>query len=271
MVFYLVPESSRQDISWLRWFLVALVPMGVIFGSFYLLVLALYRPRVTRPPDRAAAEMQRDLLGPMTSSETICAVVLVMLGIGFAGKDLHSIPVAWVAVSALVVLVVTGQTTASSFAKGIPWPVMFYTAVLLGFGAIFRELHIDAWLGTWADRVPEWLFRNPYGFVSVFGATAWILAFVLSLRVLAPVLALIAMPIALAADFNIMVPLLVILIAGNHAFLPALDEQYLNFYFAVDGEMFTQQQVRRTLQTAAVLRLAVVVAAVPYFQFLGLM
>jgi CRP-like cAMP-binding protein len=93
----LLPEAARNQITWWKWFFVALPPFVVIGSVTYLSLLFLFKPHRVGRVNLDAVRLQQALLGPVTRNEIWSAVVLVVLIAGFASRPYHGIAPAWLA------------------------------------------------------------------------------------------------------------------------------------------------------------------------------
>jgi hypothetical protein len=101
--------------------------------------------------------------------------------------------------------------------------------------------------------------------------SAILLHFLMPLASASPIIALVAMPLAIDAGYSPLVPALVCLIAGDHAALPYTNSGYLTLQVASGGDLFSETQARPYRLLGPLLRRIAVLASVPYWQSLGLL
>jgi len=267
----LLPAAAKVQITWWRWFFIALPPFIVIGVVMYLFLLFRFKPHRTGRVNLDTVQLQRTLLGPLTRNEVWSAAVLVILIVGFASLPYHGIAPAWLALAAFLFLFALGTLDQSAFEGGGTLGLLIYSGVILSFGNMFTTLHIDAWLTSLVQSGMPAMVRNPYGFVLTISVLAFVLHFFVPWMTASTIIALVAMPIAEGLGFHPFIPVLVALIAGDHTILPYVNSGYAIVYFASEGELFTHEQARWPLVLEGLLRPVALLLSVPAWQLMGLM
>jgi CRP-like cAMP-binding protein/di/tricarboxylate transporter len=267
----LLPAAAKAEITWWRWFFVALPPFVVIGVVMYLVLLFLFKPHKTGRVNLEAVRLQQALLGPLTRNEIWSAVVLVLLIVGFATLPYHGIAPAWLALASFLFLFALGALDQSAFQGGGTLGLLIYCGVILSLGNVFTTLHIDTWLTAMVQSGMPAMVRNPYGFVVTISLIAFVLHFFVPWMTASTIIALVAMPIAEGLGFHPFIPVLVALIAGDHTILPYVNSGYAIVYFASEGELFTHDQARWPLVIESLLRPVALLLSVPVWQLMGLM
>jgi CRP-like cAMP-binding protein len=267
----LLPPAARSQITWWRWFFVALPPFVVIGTATYLSLLFLFKPHREGRVNLDAVRLQQALLGPLTRHEIWSAVVLVALIAGFATRPYHGIAPAWLALGAFLLLFTLGALDQSAFQGGGTLGLLVYAGVILSLGNVFTTLHIDAWLTSLVQGGLPAMVKNPYGFVLTISILAFLMHFFVPWMTASTIIALVAMPIAEGLGFHPFIPVIVALIAGDHTIVPYVNSGYAIIYFASEGDLFTHAQARVPLVLEGGYRLAALLLSVPVWQFMGLM
>ena len=267
----LLPGAAKAQITWWRWFFIALPPFVVIGVVMYLVLLFLFKPHKTGRVNLEAVRLQQALLGPLTRSEIWSAVVLLLLIVGFATLPYHGIAPAWLSLISFLLLFALGVLDQSAFQGGGTLGLLIYCGVILSLGNVFTALHIDAWLTSVVQTSMPAMVKNPYGFVLTIAIIAFVLHFFVPWMTVSTIIALVAMPIAEALGFHPFIPVLVALIAGDHTILPYVNSGYAIVYFASEGELFTHEQARWPLVIESLLRPVALFLSVPVWQLMGLM
>ena len=267
----LLPAAAKSQITWWRWFFIALPPFAVIGVPTYLSLLFLFKPHREGRVDLDVVRLQQALLGPLTRNEIWSAVVLVILIAGFASRPYHGIAPAWLALAAFLLLFALGTLDQSALQSGGTLGLLVYAGVILSLGQVFTTLRIDAWLTSLVESGMPAMVRNPYGFVLTVSLIAFVLHFFVPWMTASTIIALVAMPIAEGLGFHPFIPVLVALIAGDHTILPYVNSGYAIVYFAGEGELFTHVQARWPLVIEGLLRPTALLLSVPVWQLMGLM
>lgn len=267
----LLPGAAKAQITWWRWFFIALPPFVVIGVVMYLVLLFLFKPHKTGRVNLEAVRVQQALLGPLTGSEIWSAAVLLLLIVGFATLPYHGIAPAWLSLISFLLLFALGVLDQSAFQGGGTLGLLIYCGVILSLGNVFTALHIDAWLTSVVQTSMPAMVKNPYGFVLTIAIVAFVLHFFVPWMTASTIVALVAMPVAEALGFHPFIPVLVALIAGDHTILPYVNSGYAIVYFASEGELFTHEQARWPLVIESLLRPVALLLSVPVWQLMGLM
>ncbi len=267
----LLPAAAKIQITWWRWFFIALPPFVIIGVVTYLSLLFRFKPHRTGRVNLDAVRLQQALLGPLTRNEVWSAVVLVLLIVGFASRPYHGIAPAWLALAAFLFLFTLGALDQSAFQGGGTLGLLVYAGVILSLGNVFTTLHIDTWLTSLVQSGMPAMVKNPYGFVLTISIIAFVLHFFVPWMTASTIIALVAMPIAEGLGFHPFIPVLVALIAGDHTILPYVNSGYAIVYFASEGDLFTHAQARWPLVLEGLLRPVALLLSVPVWHLMGLM
>jgi CRP-like cAMP-binding protein/di/tricarboxylate transporter len=267
----LLPVAARADITWWKWFLVALPPFAMIFALTYATLLLLFKPHRAARVNLKAVRVQQELLGRLTRAEIWSAVALAGLIVGFATRQYHGIAPAWLAVGVFLMLFMVGVLDQNALQSGGGLGLLVYFGLLLSLGNIFAALRIDEWLTGMVRGGMPGLVANPYGFVLVVAAIAFGLHFFVPSMTASILLALVTMPIAEGLGFHPFIAVLVVLIAGNHTVVPYVTPGYLMLYFASEGELFTHAQARLPLALESFYRWLALLVSVPVWRLAGLL
>jgi DASS family divalent anion:Na+ symporter len=266
----LMPVEAQRQFTWGFWFVAALGPYLVLGQLAFWTLFLILRPPVRPPLDREVIRLQRRLLGQPRRAEVISVALLFLLIAGFIGARFVRVETVWVATLVFIAAFATGVLDTGRFQRGVNWGLMLYFGVLLGLEGIFKVLHIDAWLTTLMSSALTDHVHGPYLFVLILGVTAFLIHFIVPWSTASPILALISIPLAATLGISPFVPIMVIMLAGDHNFLPYVNVAYLTMYYATEGELFTHEQARPFLWLESLYRIIALMASVPYWKALGL-
>jgi CRP-like cAMP-binding protein/di/tricarboxylate transporter len=225
----LLPPVAKAQITWWKWFFVALPPWVFLLGAMYAYLQVTFQPHKQARVNLTSVHTQRQLLGPLTRNEIWSAVGLVILTIGFATRAYHGIAPAWLAVALFLVLFVVGAIDASSVQGGGALGLLIYAGVTLSLSDAFAAQGVDAWLsGVVRSGMPGFV-TNPYGFIFVVAAISFVLHFFVPWMTASTILALVTMPLAEGLGFHPVIPVIVILFAGDHTIVPYVNTSYAMF------------------------------------------
>ncbi|MEO8509059.1 MAG: SLC13 family permease [Betaproteobacteria bacterium] len=269
LVHGLLPPELRREFDFGGWFAAALPLHAVLFVTSLWAVFWLYRvdDAGLHGGDRLA--LQRAVLGPMRRTEKLCLAVMVGLIAGFLTEPWHGIHGAWIGVAALVVLATGGALDTTMLRTGVNWPFLVFFGVITSLATVFQALQVDAWLAASLAGPIGAVGANSLVFCIALAIVGFALSFVIRWQAAAPLLTLIALPLAGAAHVNPFVVALICLVATQVWFLPYQSTVYLAFYHG-SGELFTHRAARALAWLWGPLVLLAIAAAWPVWRMMGL-
>jgi anion transporter len=269
LVHGILPPEMRAQFDFTGWFIAALPLHLVLFVLALAAIVAFYRPAAPAADVGDRLALQRAVLGPVRRDERLCLIVLAALITGFLTEPLHGVNGAWIGVAALVVLAMGGGVDATMLRSGVNWPFLVFFGAITSLATVFASLGIDAWLARILSGPIAALSGESLVFCLALAVSGFALSFIVRWQAAAPLLTLVALPAASAAQVH---PFLVglISIVSTHAwFLPYQSTVYLALYHG-SGELFTHAGARRLAFLWGVLVLISIAAALPVWRAMGL-
>jgi di/tricarboxylate transporter len=265
----LLPDPARAEFGFTGWFLAALPLHVVLFVTSMLAVVSLYRPAEALADSTHRLALQHEVLGPIRRDELWCLGVLIALIAGFLTEPLHGVHGAWIGVGALGVLAAARRLDANMLRTGVNWNFLVFFGVITSLATVFNALEIDDWLATALAGPVAMLGGNALFFCLALTLLGYVLAFVVRWQAAAPLLTLVAMPVAGAVGVHPFIVALISLVATQVWFLPSQSTVYLALYHG-SGELFTHQSVRKLAWAWGALVLLSIGLAVPAWRWMGL-
>jgi CRP-like cAMP-binding protein/di/tricarboxylate transporter len=271
LLYGLLPEPAQSQVGFGTWVLAALCAHALLFATVFAAALLLLRPFETHLVNPITIRTQQRILGPLSRTEVIGAAGVIGLIAGLATRPLHGIDAPWVVALVFLGLYVTGALDSSALNAGSSLSMLVSLGVSLGLRGIFTAHQIDVWLASTLKEVLPSATMGPYAFVGVLATLAWTLHFFVPWLTASPILALATMPLAAGLGISPLVPVLVVLVAGNHTFLPHLNSAHKIMDSASEGALFTRAQARPLLWIDALARVPALILSVPAWHALGLL
>jgi di/tricarboxylate transporter len=182
---------------------------------------------------------------------------------------LHGIHGAWLGVAALAALAAGGALDTTMLRTGVNWPFLVFFGVITSLATVFQTLHVDAWLASRLSGPIGALASSSLLFCVALALVGFALSFVIRWQAAAPLLTLVALPLADAAHVHPFLIALICLVATQVWFLPYQSTVYLAFYHG-SGELFTHRHARPLAWWWGPLVLVSLVAAWPVWRLMGL-
>ena len=146
-VLSLLPPSDRARFGWLGWFVNAAPAGAVLVVGALAMILLFFRPDVAAGTTAEKLQRQKQMLGPLSRQETLTIVALAVLFAGLLLQPFLRLDSAWLALSALVLVVAGGVLDREGFRSSIEWGYLVFFGVLLGAGGVLRSAGVDGWIG----------------------------------------------------------------------------------------------------------------------------
>jgi anion transporter len=266
----LAPEV-RGQFTWGYWFLAALPPTLIVTAIIVGATMLLYQPESQSQVSYKMVQTQLEILGPLSKYEWITLVVLCATVTGWLTGSMHKIDGAWVALLAICLLINTGVLGWGMLKKSIDWEMLIYMGVTLSIPTLLTEAKIDQWLvGLFAPLVVPFSETPALAFIVIALITYAVkLVFTSFLTVVTLVIAL--LPLAGDLQINPWIMIMIVLVASEVWFFPFQVDWHTLAYATTDGKGFSYQEMKRIHLFYAAAYLIALVAAIPYWRYLGLM
>jgi len=267
----LLPEDVRAQFTWGYWFLAALPPTLVVTAIVLVGSILVYRPETQAQISYKMVQNQLDVLGPLSRNEWITLGVLCFTVTGWLTVSYHGIDGAWIALISLCVLINTGVLGWGMMKKGIDWELLIYMGATLSIPALLTQAKIDGWLvGLISPVILPFVDRPAVLFIIIVLITYAVKLFFTSfLTVVTLTVAL----LPLAADMNTSpwIVAMIVLIASEVWFFKFQVDWHTLAFSTTEGKGFSYPLMSRIHLFYAVAYIVALLAAIPYWRYLGLM
>jgi anion transporter len=266
----LLPLEVRQQFTWGYWFLAALIPTLVVVLVVLIGILFLYRPETRTRVSYKMVQHQLGVLGPLSVKEwTTLGVLCLTLG-GWLTTAYHKVDGAWIALIALCLLVNSGVLGWDALKRGVDWEMLLYMGVTLSIPTLLTEARIDQWLvGLFSPLILPFADKPLFAVVLialiVYGTK---LVFTSFLTVVTLMVAL--LPLSGELGMSPWTLAMIILVASEVWFFRFQIDWHTLAYATTDGKGFTYPLMSRINPLYALAYILALVAAIPYWRFLGL-
>ncbi|MGZ8478536.1 MAG: SLC13 family permease [Candidatus Binatia bacterium] len=266
----LAPEV-RGQFTWGYWFLAALPPTLIVTVIIVGATMLLYQPESQSQVSYKMVQTQLEILGPLSKYEWITLAVLCATVTGWLTGSTHKIDGAWVALLALCLLINGGVLGWGMLKKSIDWEMLIYMGVTLSIPTLLTEAKIDQWLvGLLAPLVVPFSETPALAIIVIALITYAVkLVFTSFLTVVTLVIAL--LPLAGDLQINPWIMIMIVLVASEVWFFPFQVDWHTLAYATTDGKGFSYHDMKRIRLFYAAAYLIALVAAIPYWRYLGLM
>jgi anion transporter len=267
----LLPADVREQFTWGYWFLAALPPTLVVAVIVLASTMFLYRPESKAQVSYKMVQNQLEVLGSLSQKEWITLGVLCFTVVGWLTISYHGIDGAWISLIALCVLINANVLGWGMLKKGIDWELLIYMGATLSIPILLTQAKIDEWLVSLASPVILPLLDSPaLSFITIaLIAYAVKLVFTSFLTVVTLTVAL--LPLSIDMGISPWIMAMIILVGSEVWFFTFQVDWHTLAYSTTEGKGFSYPLMSRINFFYALAYLVALIAAIPYWRYLGLM
>lgn len=267
----LLPDPVRAQFTWGYWFLATLPPTLVVIAVVLLSINFLYRPESQARVSYKMVRNQLDILGPLSREEWITLAMLCFTVTGWLTFSYHGIHGAWISLIALCVLINTEVLGWGMLKKGIDWEFLVYLGATLSIPSLLTAAKADTWLGALASPLILPFTHNLPVALVLIALIAFALKLVFTTRLTVITLSVVLIPLSEKMGISPWVIAMIILMGAESWFFRFQIDWHTIAYATTEGKAFTYPLMCRINPFYALAYLMGVIAAIPYWRYLGLM
>jgi anion transporter len=267
----LLPADVRVQFTWGYWFIAALPPTAIVIGILLVCIVVLYKPEVQPVISYKMVQTQLDVLGPLSRKEWISQAVLCFTLTGWLTTSYHGIDSAWIALVAFVVLIATGVLESGTFRKAIDWELLVYMGVTLSIPALLTGAGIDRWLVELLSPIILPFQDNPGLFFVVIALLTYALKLFFTSFLTVVTLSVALLPLSVDIGMSPWIIAMIVLMASEVWFFPFQVDWHTLAYSTSEKKGFSYPLMCRVNPFYAIAYIIALIAAIPYWRYLGLM
>ncbi|SEP00740.1 SLC13 family permease [Paenibacillus sp. OV219] len=270
MAYSLVGDGD--PLTWINWFVYAFPALLVFLVGMWLWISLRYKPeKGTKPTvSEEVLEAQLRILGKLTKEEKVTAVVTLGCVVLLVLQPVHHLDNAWVMLLGFAALVISGVLDTKTMMNRIDWTFLLFIGIAFSFAAVASQLGITEVTTAWVGSFMKPFMANP----ALFLVAVIIISSIVTLVVRddpAVILLVISMlPLAKEVGIHPWVLIFVILLATDPFFFAYQSPTYLTAYYSTNGKLFSHRQAQMVAIGYIVVLIALSVACIPYWKWLGL-
>jgi di/tricarboxylate transporter len=267
----LLPEDVRAQFTWGYWFLAALPPTLVVTAIVVSSAIFLYRPETQARVSYQMVQNQLDVLGPLSRHEWVTLAVLCFTLGGWLTIAYHRIDGAWISLISLCILVNTGVLGWGALKKGIDWELLIYMGATLSIPTLLTQMKIDGWMVNLISPLVLPLSHSPALTFIVIALITYAVKLVFTSFLTVVTLTVALLPLATDMNMSPWIIAMIVLIASEVWFFPFQVDWHTLAYSTSDGKGFSYPYMYRINPLYALAYILALIAAIPYWRYLGLM
>jgi hypothetical protein len=215
-------------------------------------------------------QTQLEILGPLSKYEWITLAVLCLTVVGWLTVSYHKIDGAWIALLAICILINTGVLGWGMLKKGVDWEMLIYMGVTLSIPTLLTQAKIDHWLvGLFSPLILPFTGTPALAFI-IIAVITYLVKLVFTSFLTVVTLSIALLPLAGDLQINPWILVMIILIASEVWFFPFQIDWHTLAFSTTDGKGFSYRVMSRIAPFYAVGYILALLAAIPYWRFLGL-
>jgi len=267
----LLPPDVREQFTWGYWFLAALPPTLVVVAIILCSTMFLYRPESKPQVSYKMVQNQLEVLGSLSQKEWITLGVLCFTVVGWLTVSYHGIDGAWISLISLCVLINTGVLGWGMLKKGIDWELLIYMGATLSIPILLTQAKIDEWLVSLASPVIlPFLDRPALSFV-IIALIAYAVKLVFTSFLTVVTLTVALLPLSVDLGISPWIMAMIILVGSEVWFFTFQVDWHTLAYSTTEGKGFSYPLMYRINPFYALAYIVALIAAIPYWRYLGLM
>jgi anion transporter len=266
----LLPKDVRAQFTWGYWFLAALPPALIVIVIMLVAIIFLFRPESQSQVSYKMVENQLDILGPVSKNEWVTLAVLVFMVGGWLTFSYHRIDSAWISLIGICVLINTGVLGWGMVKKGIDWEMLIYLGATLSIPAVLTKAKIDQWLVSFIAPVIMPYVDHPAIAFVIIALFIYALKLIFTSGLAVITLTIVLIPLAAEMQISPWIIVMLILVATEVWFFPFQVDWHTLASATTDGKGFSYRMMSRINPIYALAYLIAIIAAIPYWRYLGL-
>jgi anion transporter len=267
----LLPADVREQFTWGYWFLAALPLTLVVVVIVLSSTMFLYRPESKAQVSYKMVQNQLDVLGSLSRNEWITLGVLCFTVLGWLTVSYHGIDGAWISLISLCVLINTGVLGWGMLKKGIDWELLIYMGATLSIPILLSQAKIDEWLvGLASPLILPFLDHPALSFI-IIALIAYAVKLVFTSFLTVVTLTVALLPLSVDMGISPWIMAMIILVGSEVWFFTFQVDWHTLAYSTTEGKGFSYPLMSRINFFYALAYLIALIAAIPYWRYLGLM
>jgi anion transporter len=267
----LLPSDVRVQFTWGYWFVAALPPTLIVIAVVLLCIVFLYRPESEPKISYKMVQTQLDVLGPLSFKEWASFSTLLFTVVGWLTASYHGIDGAWIALIAFAVLINTRVLDWAMMRKSIDWELLLYMGVTLSIPELLTRAKIDQWLVELISPVILPYLHNPALLFIIIACLTYGLKLFFTSFLTVVTLSVALLPLSVDIEMSPWVIAMIILMASEVWFFPFQVDWHTLAYSTSERKGFSYPLMCRLNPFYALAYIIALVAAIPYWRYLGLM
>jgi len=267
----LLPPDVREQFTWGYWFLAALPPTLIVVAIILCSTMFLYRPESKPQVSYKMVQNQLEVLGSLSQKEWITLGVLCFTVVGWLTISYHGIDGAWISLISLCVLINTGVLGWGMLKKGIDWELLIYMGATLSIPILLTQAKIDEWLVGLASPVILPFLDYPALSFIIIALIAYAVKLVFTSFLTVVTLTVALLPLSVDLGISPWIMAMIILVGSEVWFFTFQVDWHTLAYSTTEGKGFSYPLMYRINPFYALAYIVALIAAIPYWRYLGLM
>lgn len=229
IIFGLLSAQYQQQFGLVYWSIASVV-VGLSSLVLYALSVAwAFRNQEHPQLSKEILSIQLKILGPMSYPEQVTMIGIGLFILGGLSASLHHIEPAWLALTLLFALLLSGSLDAKEFRRQVDWPFLIFLGSTIGMVKTMSYLQLDDWLSGHLAWMGSYMTHNLELFILMLTLTLFIIRLAVPITATIVITATVFMPLAEINGINPWLIGFFILVLGENFYLPYQSSYYIQF------------------------------------------
>lgn len=271
IIYGLLPTQFQQQFGWVYWLVASLV-VGVASLVLYALASAWYYRNQDRPKlSREVLAMQLRVLGPLSYAEWMAVGGILLFMLGVLSASIHHIDPAWLALTLLFALLLSGSLTPDTFRRKLDWPFLIFLGSTVGMAKTMGYLGLDTWLSSHLVWMGDYMNQSLEWFILLLTLTLFVIRLAVPITATIVITATLLLPLAETHGLNPWVVGFFILVLGENFYLPYQSSYYIQLYSLTErASLYQEGNFLRFNAGVTLIKILSLYITLPYWRWLGI-
>lgn len=267
----MLTDHHAAQTTWSNWLLAASFPGLLLIGCFFLMQSLFFKQKSPITINKLHIKRESLELKQCSYEEWGALLSIITLLSGLIFSTWYDCSKLWTCLAVFFVLLFTGAMETREIKTGINWTFLFYLGAIIGIMRYIQNIGIDLWLGQHLNWLIALTHHNVMFLIIGLYLISWISGLLLGTMTAPALLFTVVLPITQQFGFNCWVAAFIILMATEAWIFPYQSNYYLCFEELLKkGNQVHLKPLLYLNASMALLRLFILLASIPFWQWVGL-
>ena len=275
MVFGMFDQQTQYSFGWIYWLYSASVVGFLLFVTYFIVSAIIFRKAGKIEVPRWSIDTQLKLLGPMTKVEWAALTSICVMGLGIVTSAIHQIDIPWLVLTIIITLLIFGTLGGEEVRTEIDWTTLILMGSVMAWVPIISHTGIDLFIIDKVGWIGVYMTENLYLFIALLYLCILIVMLLLPSEITALLFITAFFPIASSVGISPWFIAFLILIMTESFLFPYQFDEYMFIrntlsYYGF-GSTYNNTRIIQFNGVMLVLRIGIIYASIPFWQYLRIL